>query len=130
MSHHSLESSRRMGKTAKRWTRWAVAMPAWLVIVLGVFHMAATWRFYRELTPAALWFFNAGIVLVFTGALNLVAYRAGQVASVRWFCRCVNVVMTCFAAVSGVVSGGSTASLVVVLAVMGALTLLSFTSLH
>lgn len=117
------------GKTSTRWTRAAVAAPAWFAIALGVLHMAATWR-YKELTPAALWFFGGGLLMVFTGVLNLVAFRAGQVASLRWFCRGVNVVMTCFTLVSGIVSNASIATLAVIVAVMGALTLLSFTSIR
>jgi hypothetical protein len=49
----------------------------WGLIALGTLHMAATWRFYRELTSASLWFFNGGLVLVFAGVLNLINRRHG-----------------------------------------------------
>jgi hypothetical protein len=102
----------------------------WGIIGLGVLHMAATWRFYDELTTATLWFFNGGIVLVFTGVLNLINRRDGHRApALRWFCRAVNVVTLCFATVSGVVGGASAAQMAFVIGLMGAVTLLSLVRL-
>src|SRR5687768_11390967 len=88
----------------------------WGIIALGVLHMAATWKVYDALTPAALWFFNGGIVLVFTGAINLINRAHGaKTPALRWFCRAVNVVMLCFSTISGIVTGAGVVSLVVVL---------------
>ena len=99
----------------------------WGVIVLGALHMAATWKIYDSLDSPALWFFNGGIVLVFGGVLNLINRRYGAGAlGLRWFCRVVNVVTLIFATFSGVVGGASTASLLVVLGLMGAIAVLSF----
>lgn len=76
---------------------------------------------------AALWFFNGGIVLVITGALNLINRSSGAgVAALRWFCRAVNVVMLAFTTLSGIVSGAGPGSLIVVVGIMGAITALSF----
>lgn len=88
--------------------------------------MAATWRLFPTLTQSALWFLNGGIVLVFTGVLNLInrAHGAGA-RSLRWFCQGVNLVMLCFAALAGVVGKASAAELAVVLTLIGAITLLS-----
>jgi hypothetical protein len=102
------------------------AVLPWGIIGLGVLHMAATWRFYDDLTTASLWFFNGGIMLVFTGILNLVNRRDGDRApALRWFCRAVNVVTLCFATVSGVVGGASAAQMAFVIGLIGAVTLLS-----
>jgi len=99
----------------------------WGIIALGVLHMAATFRLYSALTPASLWFFNGGIVLVFAGVLNLIHRRHGaRVAAIRWFCRAVNLVTLCFASVSGVVGGAGAAALTIVIGLMGAVALLSF----
>jgi hypothetical protein len=103
------------------------AVLPWPVIALGLVHMGATWRFYDHVTPTALWFFNGGIVLLFAGVLNLVNRRYGADAiGLLWFCRLSNVVTLCFATIAGFVGGGGTASLVIVLGIMGGLTLLSF----
>jgi hypothetical protein len=105
----------------------AYGLLPWGIIVLGVLHMAATWRFYDHLTPAALWFFNGGIVLIFTGALNLINRRhSAEVPALRWFCRGVNVVTMCFATISGLVGGASVIELIVVIGMMGTVTVLSF----
>jgi hypothetical protein len=88
--------------------------------------MAATWRLYYELTPASLWFFNGGIVLVFTGVLNLINRHHGAgVRAIRRFCFVVNLVMLCFASISGVVGGAGVTSLILVIGLMAAVTLLS-----
>ena len=103
------------------------AVLPWGVIALGTLHMAATWRIYDQLTSAALWFFNGGIVLVLAGVLNLVNRRYGADArGLRVMCRATNVVTLCFAAVSGIVGGAGPTSLVIVLGLMGGVTLLSF----
>lgn len=107
--------------------RRAYGLLPWGPIALGLVHMAATWRLFAALTPSALWFFDGGIVLVFTGALNLVNRAHGASApALRWFCRGVNVVILCFATVSGLVDKASAVQLVVVVGLIGAITLLSF----
>jgi len=103
----------------------------WGIIALGSVHMAATWRLYHELTPASLWFFNGGIVLVFTGVLNLInRHHGARVFAIRRFCLAVNVVMLCFASVSGVVGKASVASLIVVIGLMAAVTVLSIVAVR
>jgi glucose uptake protein GlcU len=106
----------------------AYGVLSWGIIALGALHMAATWSRFHDLTPAALWFFNGGIVLVFTGVLNLInrAQRA-EIVSLRWFCRSVNVVMLCFATIAGIVGGASLAQLIVVIGLLGAIAGLSIT---
>lgn len=103
----------------------------WGLIALGTLHMAATWRFYRELTSASLWFFNGGLVLVFAGVLNLINRRHGaQVPAIRRFCLAVNVVTLCFAAVSGVVDRAGWASFAFVIGLMATITILSVAGLE
>jgi hypothetical protein len=77
----------------------------WGMVVLGLLHMAATFKLYDALTTRALWFFNGGIVIVACGLLNLVNRRHGAGAtSLRWLCQGLNVVTLAFATVSGFVS--------------------------
>jgi hypothetical protein len=106
--------------------RRAYGLLPWGLIALGLLHMAATWRLFPSLTPSALWFFNGGIMLLFTGVLNLInrAHGAGA-PSLRWFCRGVNLVMLCFAALAGVVGKATAVQLAVILTLIGAITLLS-----
>ena len=102
------------------------ALP-WGIIALGVLHMTATWRIYDQLTTPALWFFSGGIVLLFTGILNLINRREGAGApALRWFTRGANVIILGFSTLSGVVGGASAVELAVVLGLLGATTLLSF----
>jgi hypothetical protein len=99
----------------------------WFLIALGAVHCAATWRFYHQLTPAALWFFNGGIVLIFTGVLNLINHASGaEVKTIRWFCRAANVVMLGFTVISGVVGKAGIGSMIALVGIMGAITVLSF----
>lgn len=108
--------------------RRAYAVLPWFVAALGALHMGATWRFYTAMTPAALWFFNGGAVLVIGAVLNLVNGRYGADApGLRWLCRGVNVFLLAFAAVSGVVDHANVADMVIVLGLLGAITALSFT---
>jgi hypothetical protein len=107
--------------------RGAYGLLPWGLIALGVLHMAATWRFFTTVTPSALWFFDGGIMLVFTGTLNLVNRAHGASApALRWFCRGVNVVILCFATFSGLVGNASAVQLVLVVSLIGAIALLSF----
>jgi hypothetical protein len=109
------------------WVRRAYRILPWGIIVLGVLHMAATFRIHGCLTPAALWFFSGGLVLVFTGALNLInGGQAGEVPALRRFCQAVNVVVLCFTMLSGIVGGATAVELLIVVGLIGATTALSF----
>jgi hypothetical protein len=107
--------------------RRAYGVLPWGFVALGMLHMAATFKLFDSVTTSALWFFNGGIVLVISGVLNLVNRRYGaNAAGLRRFCQATNFVMLAFAIVSGLVSRGSTASLVVVLGLMGSVAVLSW----
>lgn len=98
----------------------------WGIIVLGILHMAATWR-NPTLSAAALWFFSAGIAMVLTGSLNLLSHAYGASApGLRWFCRGNNIFMLNFTALSGVVTNAGVATMVTIVGLFGAVTVLSW----
>ncbi|MDX2152737.1 MAG: hypothetical protein SFV54_18490 [Bryobacteraceae bacterium] len=43
----------------------------WALAVLGVVHCAFTFRAYKSASDGALWFFAAGLALVYAGLLNV-----------------------------------------------------------
>ncbi len=96
----------------------------WGIIALGILHMAST---PRAVTASAVWFFSGGIVMVLTGALNLLSRAYGGTApGLRWFCVGTNAVMTAFALVAGWVGRASVGQLATIVGWMGATTVLSF----
>ena len=104
------------------------AVCGWLIVVLGVVHMAAATRVYHSLTSPAIWFFSGGVTLVLTGALNLLNRAYGrQALGLRWTCFAADLFLLIFSAVSGVVTHGSPASMVLVLGMIGGATVLSLT---
>lgn len=107
--------------------RRAYGLISWVIIALGLLHMAATWRVSNALTTSALWFFSGGIATVFTGAVNLLnrAYGAGA-PGLQWFCKGMNVFMLCFTALSGVVGNASPSQMVVVVGLFAAVAILSW----
>lgn len=96
------------------------------IIALGAAHIAATPRYFPELTASAVWFASGGLAIILTGALNLLrrAYGAGAFG-LRVVCVASNVVMTAFALVAGYASGASAPELAIVVGLLGAETVLS-----
>jgi hypothetical protein len=96
------------------------------VIALGLVHMAATARFFAALTQSALWFLSGGLVMVLTGALNLLNRSYGAVApGLRWVSVAANVVMTLFALTTGLVGRASAVELVVIVGLLVSATVMS-----
>lgn len=95
------------------------------ILALGVLHMATTFRLSSS--PAAkVWFFYAGMAIVFHGVLNLLNRRYGLgAAGLRAACIGANILMVCFAVVAGRVTGASPAEQAVMLTVLASLLLLS-----
>jgi hypothetical protein len=48
---------------------------SWVILLLGLGHMAATPNFYPGFTAEALWFAGTGLGLFFLGLLNLVVIK-------------------------------------------------------
>jgi hypothetical protein len=100
----------------------------WGIIALGVLHMAATWRYFDQLTQQALWFFNGGLVMVFAAVLNLVNRAHGvRATSLRIFTRVTNILLLGFALLAGLVGRAKPLELVVIVGVLGAIAVLSMT---
>ena len=53
---------------------------AWAIAGIGVLHAAATLSIYKQFSMAAVWFFDAAVVLWLTAALNLLRIRYMAVA--------------------------------------------------
>ena len=53
---------------------------AWTIATIGVLHAGTTWLIYKQFSMAAVWFFDAAVVLWFTAALNLLRIRYATVA--------------------------------------------------
>ncbi len=101
----------------------------WGLVVLGLLHMATTFRAFDALSGAALWFFGSGIAMSLTGVFNLLNVRYGHVAAgLRWSCIGTNISMTVFAAVAGVATQATAFQFAVILSFFGGATLLSLLS--
>lgn len=101
------------------------ALCATLTLALGLLHMATT--FGLSATPVAkVWFFGAGIAIALAGVLNLLNLQYGQAAfGLRAACIAANVLMVCFAAVAGRVTGASAAEQIVMLTLLVSVLVLS-----
>jgi hypothetical protein len=98
------------------------------IIALGVVHIAATPRFFTDLTSAAVWFASGGLAMMLTGALNLLRRAYGHVApGLRLVCLAANVAMTGFALLAGYAGRASVVELALVLGLVGGATVLSAT---
>jgi len=96
------------------------------IIAFGIIHIAATPRYFTHLTSAAVWFTSGGLVLILTGALNLLRRAYGEVApGLRVACVAANVVMTSFAIVAGYANRASALEFMLVLGLTVGATLFS-----
>ena len=95
------------------------------ILMLGVLHMATTFRLSSS--PAAkVWFFYAGVAIVFHGVLNLLNRRYGPGApGLRAACIGANILMVCCAVVAGRLTGASLAGQAVMLTVLTSVLVLS-----
>ena len=84
--------------------RTAYAVIGWMIVGLGVAHIAATPHYFAEITSRTVWFVSGGLALALAGALNLVnrAYGANAHGLRRLACG-ANVVMVAFGAFAGTV---------------------------
>ena len=99
---------------------------AWLVILLGLFHLVSTARFFDALDSRAVWFASAGLALILTGVLNLLNHAYGAAApGLRWSAIGANAVMTVFAWLAGTAGAASGAQLAAIVGLMAATTLVS-----
>ncbi|GAA4723487.1 hypothetical protein GCM10023325_21250 [Sphingomonas lutea] len=99
---------------------------AFLIMLIGVVHLGATTQLFDELNSRALWFASGGLLLILTGALNLLNRAHGAIIrDLRWMTVATNVVMTIFAAVAGVVGAASGAQLAVIVSILAATTFVS-----
>ena len=98
----------------------------WGMIAFGLLHVAATGRYFGALTQDALWFASAGLLIVLTGALNLVNRAYGRTTpGLRRLTVATNFGVTAFGILTGAVGHASVVEFVVVGALFGGACLLS-----
>jgi sulfite exporter TauE/SafE len=51
---------------------------AWMLIVLGCIHCAATFVTHRNLNFDSIWFFAGGVALIAAGLLNVIRTQSGK----------------------------------------------------
>jgi len=96
------------------------------IIALGLLHVAAATRIYPSFTQAALWFVGGGLMMILTGALNLLNRKYGLMApGLRRVSIATNVVMTVFALCAGLVGDASITELAVVVGVFAGASVLA-----
>ena len=106
--------------------RMVYMIVAFLIILLGLVHVAAAFAIFQELSGRAVWFASGGLAVVLTGLINLLNRAYGAAArGVRWTAFGANAVMTVFAALAGLAGAASNVQLVVIVGLMAAATLLS-----
>lgn len=99
---------------------------ALLIVLLGLFHGASTFRFFDALDSSAVWFAGAGLAMVLTGILNLLNRAYGATApGLRWAAIFANVAMTVFAALAGYAGSVSRTDFVMIVALMASTALVS-----
>ena len=70
---------------------------AWGIVAVGLLHCFMTPVRYKALSESALWFFSAGLALLYAGAFNLLLLRyGGSAPGLRGVCIGVNLSMLCF----------------------------------
>lgn len=73
---------------------------AWAIFSVGVVHCLYTFRLYKELSSAALWFFSGGLLLIYLAGFNLLRVRYASVApGSRLVCLGANLAALAFAVV-------------------------------
>ncbi len=103
------------------------AVAAWLLMAIGVLHMATTWRLSAASPFTRVWFFGAGLAMVQAGALNLLNRRYGREAlGLAWVTRGGNLFLFGFATVAGAVNNATVGEFALILGVLATLLLLSF----
>jgi uncharacterized membrane protein YgdD (TMEM256/DUF423 family) len=61
-----------------------------VVFALGIVHCAVTPLLYKSFSLAALWFFSAGLALIFAGMLNVLRVKGPASPLLRGFCIAAN----------------------------------------
>jgi hypothetical protein len=87
------------------------AVVGWLIVGIGLLHMAATFRLPAIGNAVGkIWFFGSGLAIALVGALNLLHRAYGKSGfGVRIVCRAANVFLTLLAIVAGIVMRASLA---------------------
>ncbi len=97
------------------------------LLALGAVHTVVALRRLWPLSPAGVWFFSGGTVMLVTAALNLLNRSYGRVAGIGMRLTTVgaNVVMLLSAILGGVATRATPLQFVLVLAITSGLSLLS-----
>ena len=64
---------------------------SWLILGIGVLHCAVTFLLFHGFSESAMWFFSAGLAMMYGAALNLLRIEyAGVARGVLHVCRAAN----------------------------------------
>jgi len=66
---------------------------AWLLLLLGCIHGAATFAVHKSLTIEAVWFFSGGLAMVFGALLNLLRIARPQDRMTAGVCLLANLLL-------------------------------------
>ncbi len=81
---------------------------AWVIVAIGLLHMATTFRLATSSPSTRVWFFGSGLATALVGALNLLHRAYGSSAlGLRVVCRSANLLLFLFAFVAGRLPGAS-----------------------
>ena len=99
---------------------------SWLAVGLGVVHLVATPRYSAHFTQAALWFASGGLLMILTGAVNLLNRAYGSsAAGLRRVSVAMNIVMTAFGVLMGIAGHPTLFQFAVVIGIFGGLAMCS-----
>ncbi len=76
-----------------------------ILFALGVVHCVFTPFVYHSISLAALWFFSAGLALLFAGMLNILRAKGPVSPLLRGFCITANAAVFAFALVFALTAG-------------------------
>lgn len=80
---------------------------AWLIFAVGVLHCGMTFLLFDHYSEGAMWFFSAGLAMIYCAALNLLRVRyAGVAPGLRAACIAANLSLLAFILVYVVGKGG------------------------
>ena len=100
----------------------------WAIIALGLTHIAATPRYFADLTSRAVWFVSGGLALALAGAMNLANQAYGTAArGLRRLTFGSNIVMGVFAAFAGAVDRATVSQFALVVGLFVIASILSCT---
>jgi hypothetical protein len=110
--------------SASSFAQMTYAISAWVIMLLGALHTAATFRLFHSMTESAIWFASAGVLLMLIAMLNLLSRRYGRAAAgLRRTTIVANIAGTVLSALGGAAGPATPVQIAVVVGIWIVLTL-------